>query len=351
MAYVGIDLHKRESQICMKSDDGTIVKEVRIPSRRSAFLKEANTWPTKTKVLLESSTSSEWVASTLESVGHEVIVADPNYAPMMGERRKRKVKTDKRDARALADACRLGAYRQAYRMSRTERLLRGAIACRANVITARTRLINMVRAQVLQFQEPVPACSAEAFVKTVRDLTLPPDLKEMIEPSLCLIEKFDETLASSDEKLEEHAHTEPAVRRLTTIPGVGPITALMFTAVIGKAERFHSAAHASAYLGLVPGENSSGDGVRRTGITKTGNKYLRTLLVQCAYALMRSRHGGGLAQWAKLLGEKRTKKVAAVALARRLARVMWALARNGTDFDHTRHKPRRLKVIVTEVAA
>ena len=105
MEHIGIDIHKRESQICILTPEGEII-ERRIQSTRDRFT-AVFAARARARVLLEATTESEWVAQTLEACGHEVIVADPNYAPMYPERRRR-VKTDRRDARMLAEACRVG---------------------------------------------------------------------------------------------------------------------------------------------------------------------------------------------------------------------------------------------------
>lgn len=118
MDTIGLDLHKRESQLCTIADDGTLT-ERRIATTRERLTAVLGDRP-PARVLLEASTESEWVARHLESLGHTVIIADPNYAPMYATRRRR-VKTDKRDARTLADALRLGAYRLAHRVSAERR--------------------------------------------------------------------------------------------------------------------------------------------------------------------------------------------------------------------------------------
>src|SRR5439155_14131375 len=117
--HIGIDVHKRESQLCIITDAGEIVEQ-RIRTERGRFKEVLG--GRKAKVLLEASTESEWVARCLEELGLEVVVADPNFAPMYGTRTRR-VKTDKRDARALADACLSGTYRKAHRTSESRRQL------------------------------------------------------------------------------------------------------------------------------------------------------------------------------------------------------------------------------------
>src|ERR687894_423377 len=118
MNYVGIDLHKISSQVCILTEDGELV-ERRIKTDRESFDKLFGERP-PARILVESSTESEWCARHLEALGHEVVVADPNFAAMYATR-SRRVKTDRRDARTLAEACRLGSYRRAHRPSEAQR--------------------------------------------------------------------------------------------------------------------------------------------------------------------------------------------------------------------------------------
>src|SRR5712691_11004512 len=127
MDTIGLDLHQRESQLCICDADGQVI-EMRIVTSRERFTAVLGARP-RAKILLEASTESEWVARHLESLGHEVIVADPNFAPMYATRR-RGVKTDRRDARTLAEACRLGAYRPVHRASAAQRHVRAQLAVR-----------------------------------------------------------------------------------------------------------------------------------------------------------------------------------------------------------------------------
>jgi len=121
MDHVGIDVHKRDSQICILAEGGEVI-ERRIRTEAERFAAVLGARP-RARLLIEASTDSEWVARCLEALGHEVIVADPNFAPMYATR-SRKVKTDRRDARALAEACLLGAYRPAHRLSDPQRHVR-----------------------------------------------------------------------------------------------------------------------------------------------------------------------------------------------------------------------------------
>ena len=136
MDHIGMDVHKKESQICILAEGGELL-ELRIRTEPERFAAVRGPRP-PARIVLEASTDSEWVARCLEGLGHEVIVADPNFAPMDATR-TRTVKTDRRDARALADACLLGAYRPAHRLSDPPRHVRGRLIVRDAVVRTRTR--------------------------------------------------------------------------------------------------------------------------------------------------------------------------------------------------------------------
>jgi transposase len=145
MDTIGLDLHKRESQLCIGRDDGSVEERCIVTSRERFSAVLGNRSPAR--VLVEASTESEWVARHLEQLGHEVIVADPNFAPMYATR-SRRTKTDRRDARTLMEACRLGAYRPAYRLSDERRHVRAELAVREALVRTRTRYIALAKALV-----------------------------------------------------------------------------------------------------------------------------------------------------------------------------------------------------------
>ena len=179
MEIIGLDLHKRESQLSSKADDGTITDR-RIATSRERFTAVFGERP-RARILLEASTESEWVARHLESLGHEVIVADPNYGPMYANR-SRRTKTDKRDARTLMDACETGAWRPAYRLSDARRHVRAELAVRDALVRTRTRYIALAKALVRRDGLRVPT-SASAWVPTrIAELELSPMLTAELAP-------------------------------------------------------------------------------------------------------------------------------------------------------------------------
>ena len=220
MEHIGIDVHKRESQICILTAEGEI-SERRIQSTREKFtaLFKARA---RARVLLEATTESEWVAQMIERLGHEVIVADPNYAPMYPERRRR-VKTDRRDARMLAEAARLGSYRPAHRVSAEQRQVRRQLLGRDLLVRSRGRTIALMRALVRSEGLRVRSGDADQFGTYVRALELPDELQMALRPLLALWTHLTEQLATADAQLAATAAANPVVQRLTTAPGVGPV--------------------------------------------------------------------------------------------------------------------------------
>ncbi len=271
----------------------------------------------------------------LEGLGHEVIVADPNFAPMYATRH-RKIKTDRRDARALAEACVLGAYRPAHRVSDGQRHVRGRLGVRDALVRTRTRYIALIRARLRQDGWRVPTGSAEGFSRRVLALPLPGRLRSEAAPLLAVMRQVNHQIEYSDERIAALTATDARVRRLQSVPSIGPVTAAAFVAALDDAQRFWRAHQVEAYLGLVPREWSSGETPRRGRITKAGAGRVRWLLIQAAVSMLRLRdaHTAELRDWAERIASRRGKKIAVVALARRLAGILFALLR-----DETVYKP------------
>jgi len=331
MDYGAIDLHKRYTWIRLVTADGVVTLERRVPTTREA-LTAAFGGRRPARVLIESSTESEWVAQTIEACGHEVIVASPGYALMYGHRDPH-IKTDRRDVVALAEACRHGIYRAAHRVSAGQRQRRRELKIRELLVRQRTALINLLRAELRQEGLRLRSCAAERVARQYRVLALPHPRRESLAPVVAGLEDLDDAMAASTAALTAAAQADPVVRRLQTAPGIGPITALTFRAVLDDVERFADARSVAAYLGLVPKEESSGARQHKGAITKAGPPGLRTLLVQASWTVWRQKTGrGALHAWGDRLAARRGKRVAVVALARRLGRILYAMWRDGQDY-------------------
>ena len=332
MDTIGLDLHKRESQLCIGHGDGTI-SERRIVTSRERFTGVLGGQP-PARVLLEAGTESEWVARHLESLGHEVIVADPNYAPMYATR-SRRIKTDKRDARTLMEACRLGAYRPAHRLSEARRHVRAELAVREALVRTRTRYVALAKALVRRDGLRVPSGAAERVPRHLEALAVSPALAEEMAPLLTLFPPLTDAIAAADKHLSALEQSDPIVALLMTAPGIGPVTASALVATIDDITRFASAHQLEAYLGLVPRELSSGEQRRLGPITKAGNRRVRWLLVEAAWRILRSKDpdSATLRAWAGRLAARRGKRIAIVALARRLAGIVYAMWRDQAPYE------------------
>lgn len=186
MTTIGLDLHKRESQLCIGYDDGAI-EERRIATRADRLSTVVSPLA-PARVLLEASTESEWVARHLERLGLEVIVADPNFAPMYATR-SRHTKTDRRDARTLMDACRLGAYRRAHRTSDQRRHVRAELAVRDALVRTRTRCSALIKALLRRDGLRLESSATHLFAERIASLDASPELRAELEPLLALLDR------------------------------------------------------------------------------------------------------------------------------------------------------------------
>lgn len=331
MVYGAIDLHLRYSQIRIVDTEGRVVRERRVVTTAAALCAAfAEIGPVR--ILLETGTESEWVAQTLEAVGHAVIVADPNYGPMYGALR-RAVKTDRRDAAALAEANRRGWYRPTHRVSAAQRAIRQVLRSRRQLVGMRSGTVSLVRALLRQQGYRLASGSAETVPARVGRLAVPVDLTTTLAPLLQILGQLTAAIATVDARLAPVAAADPVVQRLRTVPGVGPVVALTFRACVDRVDRFAHAGQVSAAIGLVPREASSAERRQRGHISKAGPRELRSLLVQAAWVCWR--HPGSLTlhAWVERLAQKRGRRIAVVALARRLSRILFAIWRDGTVFD------------------
>ena len=294
-----------------------MIFERRIATTRSRLTDVFGSRPTL-RILLESGTGSEWVAQHLEAFGHEVVVADPNYAPMYGQR-KRRIKTDRRDVAALAEANRRDLFRRAHRVSAPQRAVRRRLRVRDQLVHMRRQAINLLRAQLRSEGVRVPTGAAETFVARFTASAASAAVRDAMAPLLEVLAAIAPLITQAERWTRRAAATEPVARRLMTAPGVGPVVALAFQATIDDVGRFATAGAVTAYLGLGATRAQIRRAPAKGAITKAGPSRMRVLLIQSAWHLWRSPTGSAtLHAWARRFGERRGRRIAVVALARRL---------------------------------
>jgi transposase len=343
MEYGAIDLHKKESQVRILTETGEVIDR-RIPTTRERLT--ALFWGRpRARILIEASTESEWVAQHLETLGHEVVVADPNFGLMYGHRNRR-VKTDRRDVAALAEACRHGIYHPTHRRSARQRTVQWQLNLRRELVDTRTRLISNVRAITRTGGWRIAGGATETFRMRLAALDLPETMTASLAPAQRTLEVLDAELVRADDHFAALVADDPVVKRLTTLPSIGPITATAFVAALDDVHRFagpRGAAQVASYLGLVPREYSSGEQQHRGRVMRSAHPYLQALLVQAAWRLRRSADPRTVAlrTWARSIECRRGKYIAIVALARRLARILYAMWRDELDYQPDRIRPHR----------
>lgn len=330
MRKVALDLGAKKVTYCEISG-GQVVRRgtvSEVESLRSVLGPEQ---PPAT-VAIEAGRTAWFVHDLLVGWDNEVLLVDTTRVKQLGIGQHGR-KTDRVDAEVLARAVERGGIPKAHVLSPARRELRRVLAVRRSLVESRASLVTTLRGLVREQGEALPSCSTQHFARRVREQKLSPDTVTLIQPLLTLIECIDQQLVPAEEKLTELCAEEPVTKVLTTAPGVGTVVAAAFISVVDEAQRFRHAHQLESYIGLVPGENSSG-GKRRLGaITKKGNSYLRMLLVQAGWNILRSKGDDPLKAWALQVAARRGKRVAVVALARRLVGVLWALWRDGTDYD------------------
>lgn len=332
MNHVAVDLGSKQSQFCIRGEAGQVLREGRLANRHLRTLFRVQE---RSRVVLETSAEAFAVATLAREAGHEVRVVPATLAPSLGVG-QRGVKTDKRDAQNLSMAsCRIEELPQVHIPSTFARELRAQLTSRARLVHVRTQLINSVRGwgrtELLEIQK----ATRENFPEKARRAALerPEGLPQHVERLLRVLEAANAAIKEANEELEELTQRDEVCRRLRTGPGVGPVTSASYRAALDDVTRFKSAHAVESYLGLTPGERSSGERTRRTGITGAGAARVRAALVQAAWCAWRTRPGDPMVTWARTLAMRKPKQVAIVALARKLAGVLYALWRDETDYN------------------
>jgi transposase len=331
MQHVAIDLGGKESQVCVRAADGQILHEGKIATLRlpQFFRRQA-----PSRVILESCAEAFRIADAATECQHEVRVVPATLVRSLGVG-ARGIKTDRRDAQVLSEAsCRidLPSVHVPTDLARERRSMCGV---REELIACRTALINCVRGWARTQLIRLSSGDASTFPARVRKTTLQraDGLPEYVERALKTIDTLNEQILAADKELERLAEQDSVCQRLMSVPGIGPVTSLRFVAALDDVARFSTSHAVQSYLGLTPGERSSSERQQRTGITKAGPAPVRRVLVQAAWNLRRFRPADPISLWAAQIEQRRGKFVATVAVARKLAGVLFAIWRDGSRYE------------------
>jgi len=332
MEHIAIDLGSRESQICVRNEQGEILEERRyLTAKLSRFLAKRTPGA---RVLVESSAEAFQVAEWARQHGHEPRVVPSSLVRALGVG-ERGLKNDQRDARKLSEMdCRMNVP-CVHIPSALSRDRQTEVTARQALVEVRTKLVNTVRSFLRTKAHPRVKGTPESLAKNLRLVLLntPDGLPDYLERLLATIEDLNERIKAADEALEELAEQDPVCRLLQTMPGVGPVTAVCFATAIDDVQRFEGAHKVSSYLGLTPGENTTGFKTKRTGMTKAGSSRVRWTLNQAAWTMVRSRPNDPLVQWFQQVAGRRGKKIAITALARKMAGILYAMWRDQKPYN------------------
>ena len=331
MEYCGIDLHQKNSEICILDENGEVMERVRVVTTRKALTRFFEIRP-RMRVVMEAGGSSQWVSRLIEEIGHEVVVCAPRRVRLIAEST---LKSDEVDAEVLARLGRIdvGFLGRAQHRSERAQLRMAHLTVRSALVQSRTKWINTVRGILRGFGYRVPGGRSGTFHQRCAKLAMPKELREAAQPLLTQLEQITEEIERLEGELETMAAELPVVQHLQSIPGVGAIVALYFVLSIDDPYRFRRSRDVAAFFGMHPSLRGSGEIKHFGRITKEGDPEMRRLLVQAAHGMLNSRNSCALQLWAIKLAERRGKAKAVVALARKIAVLMHHLWANGVVFE------------------
>jgi len=333
MRSVGLDLGARHIAFC-EVREGVVVQ--RGSFRRLSDLKAVIGPDTKpARVAFEACREGWHVHDMLREWGHEPLMIDTTRVRRLGIGQHGR-KNDAIDAEVIAVAVEQGRLPLAHVLSPARRELRAKLSVRGELVDMRARQVTLIRGLARAAGTPLPSSATMSFLKQVREASLAAATRQLIAPLIATLVVADDQIAALDAELARMVADDPMVTLCMSAPGVGVIVAAVFISVLDDAKRFRNADAVASYYGLAPREATTGGPQNRRlgGITKQGNTHARAMLVQAAWHIMRAASPADpLRKWALQLATRRGKKVAAIALARRLATMLWAMCRDGTVYD------------------
>ena len=334
MDHVGIDLGSLKSHVCVLDGAGALRAQREVPTAELAtYLGRF-----KGRAVMESCTQSRKVAELARAAGLDVVVVPGTFVRQLGVG-SRGIKTDVKDAEHLARAslrnADLPSVRPCCARSRDHRSL---LQTRQQLVRARTRLVASIKTYL---RGELIVLKGRALPSTFRTavegvlMARPEGVPLHISVTLDAVEQLNEQISRLDAAIADIVRDDKVCQRLMTVPGVGPIVSLAFASLVDEISQFPNAEHLASYLALVPGENTTGGKIKRTGVIKAGPPLIRSVLVQAAWSMWRSQSETPIVKWAMGIAERKGKKVAVRALARKLSAVMYAMWRSERPYNPT----------------
>lgn len=342
---VGIDLGDRYSHVCIVDSEGEIVERSRIRTTEAGFGRF--TGMASCRIAFEVGTHSSWVKRLLEAAGHEVLVANARKVRLIHSAGDKDDRIDAEHLARLARVDRRLLFPVSHR-SFSVQVDRAVLRSRDGLVQCRTKLINQIRGLSKSMGVQLSRCSATSFHKRVLE-QLPERLRPVVEPVVTTIGDLTRKIREYDRRINQMCeHDYPQTTLLRQVTGVGALTSLAFVLTIEDPQRFRCSRTVGAYVGLRPRRHQSGASDPELRISKTGDAYLRRILVGSAHYILGpfgadtdlKRWGQGLAS----RGGKNAKKRAVVAVARKLAVLLHRLWVTAEVYEPLRHSTRRTRI-------
>ena len=331
--YVGLDVSLEETSVCVVDEQGHKVWQGKTASTPRAIARTIKARaPEAVKIGFETGPLATWHWHGLKELGLPVVCLDARQAKAALSMQINK--TDANDALGLAQVVRTGWYREVEVKSMEAHLVRSLVVARARLVEIRTKLSNHLRGILKTFGLVVGKAHGRSFERRVREMVVGKvELGGIIESLLTVWRGTCEQIQVLEKQLRQHAYHSEVCRRLMTVPGVGPVTAVAYTAVIDDPGRFRRSSSVGAYLGLTPRRYQSGEVDRSGRISKCGDGMLRSYLYEAASVILsRVPRWSKLKAWGARLARRVGIKKARVAVARKLAVIMHRIWVDGTEF-------------------
>ncbi|MFV0644779.1 MAG: IS110 family transposase [Sphingomonadaceae bacterium] len=334
IVILGVDLGKTVCSVVGVDEGGAVV--VRRSMRRQTLIDYVAKLP-PCVVAMEACCGAHHLGRLFAVQGHEIRLMSPEYVRPYVKAQK----NDDRDAEGIAEAASRPTMRFVALKSQAQLDIQTLHRVRSRLVAERRNLINQLRAILLERGTtfPVGRRKLELGINALlaeEDSTLSSRIRQLVSELRSEWLGLDTRIEALNDEFSELARNEPAARRLTSIPGIGVLSATALLAAVGDASSFTRARDLGAWLGLVPRQHSTGGKPRMFGITKRGNTYLRTLLIHGARAALPSlsQSDTPLGRWLKAMIERGVHRNAVVvALANKLARIAWVALRKGATFE------------------
>ena len=334
--FAGLDVSVKETSVCIVDDAGKIIREVKVESEPDALLPVLTNPSYRFKRIgLEAGPLSQWLFSALAEAGLPGICVETRH--MRAALKAQINKTDRNDARGIAQMMRVGIYRPVHVKTLRSQKLRMLLTHRKLLQSKAIAIENDLRGTLRNFGLKVGIVGKVRFEARIKELVENlPDLAVLVEPLLLVRRVLREQIIILHRRLLAIVRDDDVCRRLMTTPGVGPVVALTYRATVDVPARFQNSKAVGAVFGLTPAKYQSGEINRSGAISRCGDDMMRVMLYEAAQSMLRSTKWSWLKAWAMKIARHRGMKKAIVALARRLAVIMHRIWVDGTEFRWTR---------------